>query len=81
MVRLSTYSFDIDIFTQNKHEYKMVLKNSGYMAKLVYKSSDEAADVRNRNNRARKMLWFTPPFNMAVANKIEKEFFRWTSVN
>ena len=24
----------------------------------------------------RKTLWFTPPYNMAVANKLGKEFFR-----
>ena len=67
MVRLSTNSFDIDIFTQNKHEYEAALKSSGNQAKLVNKSRDEAADVRNRNNRARKILCFTPTYNMAIA--------------
>ena len=42
MVRLSTYSSNVDIF---KHEYKVVLKNCGYKAKLVYTSIDEAAVV------------------------------------
>ena len=54
----------------------MVLKNSGYKAKLVYKSMNETVDVcYRRDNRARKVLWFMPPYNMAVANKIGKEFF------
>ena len=34
MVRLSTNSSIINIFTQNKHEYNVVLNNSGYKAKL-----------------------------------------------
>ena len=80
MVRLSTNSSNIDIFSQNKHKYEMALKNRGYKAKLVYKSRDEA-DVRNRNNKAKKILWFTPPFNMAIVDKIEKEFFRLLKEN
>ncbi len=43
---------------------------------MVYESSDEVVDLHNWNNRARKILWFTPSYNMAVANKIGKEFFR-----
>ena len=30
-------SSNIDIFTQNKHEYEVVLKNGGYKGKLVYR--------------------------------------------
>ena len=38
---------------------------------------DETVDVRKRrNNRARKMLFFTPSYNVAVVNKIGKAFFR-----
>ena len=38
---------------------------------------DDTVDVRNRrNNKTKEILWFTPPHNMAVVNKIGKEFFR-----
>ena len=48
----------------------MALRNSSYIPKLVYKTMDETLDVRNRkSNRARKILWFTQPYNMPVANK------------
>ena len=30
MIRLSTNSSDEDIFTQNKQDYEIALKNSGY---------------------------------------------------
>ena len=37
---------------------------------------DKKFDVRNRrNNWARKNLWFTPSYNMAVINKLGNEFF------
>ena len=70
MFRLFTNSSNI--FTENKHNYELALKNCDYKAKLVYK----IIDVRNRrNNRAKIILWFTPQYNMAEANKIWKIFF------
>ena len=81
MVKFSTYSSIRNNFTQNKHEYGLPLKNSRYKPKLVYKSRDEVVDQRNRNNRAGKILWFTPPYNMTVANKIGKEIFRLLKKN
>ena len=71
MFRLSANSSNIDMFTQNKHDYKISLQNCGYKAKLVFETMDETVDVRNRtNNRAKKILWFTLSYNLAVANKI-----------
>ena len=52
----------------------MALKNSGYL--------DQTLDVCNRrNNRARKISWYMPPYNMAIANKLGKEFFRLLKKN
>ena len=49
-----------------------------YKAKLVYKTTNETSDVCNRKrNRAKKILWFTPSYNMAVANKLGKQFFEF----
>ena len=82
MFRLSTNSSNINIFTQNKYDYEMALKIVVYKAKLVYKSREETVDVHNRNNnRARKILWFTLPYNMAITNKIRKEFLRLLKKN
>ena len=50
--RWSANSSNINTFTQSKHDYEMVLKDSGYKSKLVYKPIDEAVDVHHRNNRA-----------------------------
>ena len=60
----------------NKHDYELALKNSGYKTKLAYKTTNESSNVRNRGrNRARKILWFSLPYNIAIANKLGKEFF------
>ena len=74
-IRLSNNSSNMDIFNQNKHDYERALKNSGYKTKLIYKNSNEASNT-NKKNRSRKVLWFTPPYNMAVASKIGKNFFK-----
>ena len=72
MIRLSTNSSNVDIFTQNKQDYEIALKNSGYKEKLMYKSRENNTNIQNRsNNRKRKILWFTLPYNMAVATKID----------
>ena len=34
MIRLSTYSIDINVFTQSKHDYEPTLKNCGYKINL-----------------------------------------------
>ena len=31
--------------------------------------------LNKSNNRKRKILWFTPPYNMAVSTKLERDFF------
>ena len=62
MIRLSTNSSNENIFTQNKQDYEIALKNSGYKEKLIYKSRDDNTNILNRsNNRKRKILWFLPP--------------------
>ena len=54
--------------TLSRAKYEVAIKNSGCKVKLDYKSGDKAADV---HNRARKILSFTPPFNIAIVNKIK----------
>ena len=75
MIRWSTNSLNEDIFTQNKQDYKIALKNR-YKEKLMYKSREDNTNIQKKsNNRKRRILWFTSPYNMAVASKIGWEFF------
>ena len=73
LFRLSTKSSGINIFTQSKHAYELTLKkNSGYKTKLVSKTIDETSNLRNKGkNWLRKILWFTPPYDMAVTNNLQ----------
>ena len=76
MFRLSTNSSDTNI-TQSNQDYELTLNNNGYKTKLVYKTTGETSNVRNRGrDRVMKILCFTPPYNVAVAKKSRKEFFR-----
>ena len=43
MLRLSTNSSHINIFTQNKQDYESALKNCSYKTKLANKITDEMA--------------------------------------
>ena len=75
-IRLSTNSSNEDIFPQNKQDYEIALKNSGYKEKLLYKSKDDYTNVLNRsNNRKRKILWFTSPYNISCTHKNRKRIF------
>ena len=52
--------------------------NVQHKTKLVYKSLDEAVEVRNRmNNRSWTVLWFTSPYNMVTTYKMGKEFLHY----
>ena len=73
--RLSTNSSNIDIFEQSEQDYEKPLKESGYNVKLSYKNSIETSNTYKRKNRPRRILWFTPPYNMEVVNKFGSEFF------
>ena len=74
--RLSTNSSNIDIFEQSKQDYEKALKDSGYNIKLSYKNSTEISTIYKRKNRPRRILWFTPQYNMEVVNKLGNEFFK-----
>ena len=58
MIRLSTNSLNKDIFTQNKLDYEIALKNIGYKEKLIYKSREDNTNIQiTSNNRKKETLW------------------------
>ena len=73
--RLSTNSSNRDIFELSEQDYENALKDSCYNVKLTYKNM-EGNKKQKRKNRPRKILWFTPPYNMEVVNNLGKEFFK-----
>ena len=65
--RLSSNSFNEQVFNSAKPEYEKALKDSGYKnVKLNYKARKEQ---RKKNNRNRKLIWFNPPYSKQVSTK------------
>ena len=54
MIRLSTISSIKDIFTSNKQDDEIVLKNIGYKEKVIYKSREDNTNIQNRSNNRKK---------------------------
>ncbi len=74
--RLSSISSSESIFNQAKCEYEEALKASGHEAGLKYEPSDpQITGTRRKRQRNRKIIWFNPPFNLAVATDIGRKFF------
>ena len=83
--RLSVLSSDNQIFDTFKTEYENALIAAGYSQtqskiEYVHKDIDTAIlerknrDIRRRRNR--RVIWFTPPWNVQVRTNVGKEFFK-----
>ena len=70
--RLSTNSSNEQIFSEAAVPYNEALQKSGYKSKLVFKPRGEK---KKKNRRSRAVIWWNPPYNSAVSNKIAKTFF------
>ena len=68
--RLSSLSYDKQEFDNCKTIYQASLADSGYKEKLEY----EANSIHQNRNRARKIIWYNPPFNMDVRTNIGNRF-------
>ena len=70
--RLSSNSFNEQVFNSAKTEYEKALKDSGYKnVKLNYKARKEQ---RKKNNRNKKLIWFNPPYSKQVSMNTAKRF-------
>ena len=77
MISLSTNLSNKDIFNQNKQDYEIALKNSGYKEKLIYKSRKDNIKIQNWSNDWKRKSYGSHLHitYMAVATKIGREFF------
>ena len=74
--RLSDLSSDEHIFDQAAPLYQAALKSSGFTDALKYGNSEPG---RARRNRARKIIWFNPPYSKNVSTNIGQRFLRLIS--
>ena len=73
--RLSRLSSNEEIFNSEKGLYEDALKIAGYSETLKYKKIDNIAPKQNSGRvRKRNILWFNPPFNMAVKTNVGRAF-------
>ena len=70
--RLSSISVNEEIFNRHKQTYENALKKSGYKEKLVFDNTKST--VTSINKRKRKILWYTPPFNLNVSTNLARQF-------
>lgn len=57
-----------------KHEWVTILALEGQKSEFNYKEIEQKQIM---NNRKRKIIWFTTPFNFIVKTKIDKDFFHF----
>ena len=76
--RLSTLSFNENIFQEAAPPYQKALQNSGFRPSLTYnnnkKRQQQHQHKKIKRNRKRQIIWFNPPFNLKTKTKIGKLF-------
>ena len=77
-LRLSTLSFNENIFKEAAPPYQKELENSGYRHTLTYKRPNNDSNSTNLNkikqNGKREIMWFSPPVNL----KMKQNDCNWT---
>ena len=71
--RLCEISSNKEIFEKAAPPYQEALVKSGYNHKLSYEPVKDIPAKKNRS-RARKIIWFNPPYSANVATNIGKKF-------
>ena len=74
--RLFDLSSNEELFNSEKQQYEDALKASGYNKTLNYQNNNAQQGNQNRRQRSRKVHWFCPPYNSALATNIGKEFLK-----
>ena len=69
--RISTNSSSKKIFDEEIAQYKNALTESGYTSQIQYK---EPVEDSISQNRARKVMYFNPPFCKSVKTKVGRVF-------
>ena len=70
--RLSSISSSEAVFDQSKGHYQEALRKSGHNHELRYNPQQR----RRGRNRARKVIWYNPPFSKTVKTNIGRKFLQ-----
>lgn len=73
--RINSISSTETLFEEAKDIYENALKESGHNSKLTFEQKTEGRQKRKRKRR-NNILWFHPPYNMALKTNIGREFLK-----
>ena len=68
--RLNNRACNETKFNNAKAEYQKALKESGHQHNLAYTENDE----KKNNKRKRNIIWYNPPYNMAITTNFGRTF-------
>lgn len=71
--RISANSYNKEVFNKHSDFYNSALKNSGYKNTTIQYKNPVNCN-HNKKRRSRKVIWFTPPFNVMVKTKLGRIF-------
>ena len=73
--RIASLSSTEEIFNKAAPTYNEALKTSGYDTQIKYPESTPVPQ-RSRKNRARKVIWFNPPYGANVKTNVGGQFIK-----
>ena len=73
---INTLSTDKTTFDKSKYLYTNPLAESEFKHKITFQKQQNISKVKNNTkNRKRRIIWFTPLYNLNVSINIGKKFF------
>ena len=75
--RISKISSNKDVFDRAAPYYNNALTASGYKESIKFSSNSESV----KRSRARKTIWFNPPFSLNVKTNVAKKFLKIVDKN
>ena len=78
--RLNELSSNEEVFNIAKKDYEEALMQSGYTKKLHFKQKEDEENrnelqrTREKKKRKRKVIWYNPPYDMAVKTCVAQTF-------
>ena len=71
-MRISSLSFDFELFSRTAPIYNAALENAGYTERVKYDS--KINENKPPGNRKRSIIWYNPPYNKSVSTNIGRVF-------
>ena len=74
--RINGISCDKEVFQCSAPLHNNALQSSGYAVKIDYNKETTSPGTRKSRNRARKIIWFNPPYSQNVSTNAGHRFLK-----